>query len=98
MSSTRKKPFSSKKKKEQLKLKREKIRAQGRLFAFFCLFFSCKFVDLGDKWADSDDESSAVDTNTTTHSSRRKLNEQPARDSSAYNPNRLETKKELCFF
>ncbi len=31
MSTTRKKPFSSKKKKEQLKLKREKIRAQGNL-------------------------------------------------------------------
>lgn len=29
MSTTRKKPFSSKKKKEQLKLKRDKIRAQG---------------------------------------------------------------------
>ncbi|CAF0855442.1 unnamed protein product [Rotaria sordida] len=33
MSGTRKKPFSSKKKKEQLKLKREKIRAQGDKWA-----------------------------------------------------------------
>lgn len=96
MSSTRKKPFSSKKKKEQLKLKREKIRAQGRSLHFF-VFFRCKFVYLGDKWADSDDESSAVDTNTTTHSSRRKLNEQPTRDSSAYNPNRFETKNKMSF-
>ncbi|CAF5190810.1 unnamed protein product [Rotaria magnacalcarata] len=32
-STTRKKPFSSKKKKEQLKLKREKIRAQGDKWA-----------------------------------------------------------------
>ncbi|CAF3643444.1 unnamed protein product [Rotaria sordida] len=70
MSGTRKKPFSSKKKKEQLKLKREKIRAQG------------------DKWADSDDESAIININSS-HNSRRRINEQPLRDDTTHNPNRL---------
>ncbi|CAF1042897.1 unnamed protein product [Adineta steineri] len=69
MDATRKKPFSSKQKKEQLKLKREKIRARG------------------DKWADSDDETAVVDTNNP-HNSRRRINEQPVRDTGAHNPNR----------
>ncbi|CAF1577005.1 unnamed protein product, partial [Adineta ricciae] len=69
MSGARKKPFSSKKKKEQLKLKREKIRAQG------------------DKWADSDEDSGTIDINTT-QGSRRRINEQPVRDTATHNPNR----------
>lgn len=82
---TRKKPFSSKQKKEQLKLKREKIRARGndtsRVLQVFVI------LDLGDKWADSDDESAAANP-AGSHSARRRLNEQPVPEGANRNPNR----------
>jgi hypothetical protein len=87
MSTTRKKPFSSKKKKEQLKLKREKIRAQGNWILSIKEIFEILLFILGDKWADSDDDSGTIDRNSL-HNSRRRINEQPVRDGTLYNPNR----------
>ncbi len=43
---------------------------------------------LGDKWADSDEDSGTIDVNNP-HNSRRRINEQPVREGAAgYNPNR----------
>jgi hypothetical protein len=85
---TRKKPFSSKKKKEQLKLKREKIRAEGNVSLFReMMLIVVVFLYLGDKWADSDDESALIDVNNPNNS-RRRINEQPVREGTTHNPNR----------
>lgn len=44
---------------------------------------------LGDKWADSDDDSNTIDINSS-HNSRRRINEQPVRDNAGHNPNRYD--------
>lgn len=50
-------------------------------------FYQFVLFSLGDKWADSDEDSNPIDINAS-HSSRRRLNEQPTRDNTAHNPNR----------
>jgi hypothetical protein len=45
-------------------------------------------ICLGDKWADSDDDSATIHTTAVVHPSRRRINEQPVREGTVHNPNR----------